>query len=117
MFIHRETFLSAFFGDPSTKSYYCSEELVLAIAALGALLSDKSDELYQESTNYYTAAKSKVLKKIFQLDDSSLDGSTPSSKLAYIQTLLCLAFYDIGNGENPLAWYLSGLAFRIAHEI
>ncbi|SCV00215.1 LAME_0G08306g1_1 [Lachancea meyersii CBS 8951] len=116
-FIHRETFLSAFFGDPATKGYYCSEELVYAIAALGSVLSDKSEELHQHGPQYYNIAKTIALQKIFQLNDSSLVGSTSSAKLAIIQTLLCLAFYDIGNGENPLAWYLSGLAFRIAHEI
>lgn len=116
-FIHRETFLSAFFEDPSTKAYYCSEELVFAIAALGAMVSDRTEELFLNAFNYYNVAKKRVLKKIFLLDDSSLVGSTSSSKLAIVQTLLCLAFFDIGNGENPTAWYLSGLAFRIAHEI
>lgn len=115
-FIHRETFLSAFFGDTSTKGYYCSKELVFAIAALGSKLSDKNEELYSKSQEYYTLAKTKVLNKIFQLDGSTASYSS-SSKLAIIQTLLCLAFYDIGNGENPLAWYESGLAFRMAHEI
>ncbi|CUS25039.1 LAQU0S25e00518g1_1 [Lachancea quebecensis] len=116
-FIHRETFLSALFGEPSTKAYYCSEELVYAIAALGSTLSSKSQDLYHQSSQYYNLAKRAVLQKVFQLDDSSLVGSTSSSKLAIVQTLLCLAFYDIGHGENPLAWYSSGLAFRIAHEI
>ncbi|EDO17712.1 hypothetical protein Kpol_1033p15 [Vanderwaltozyma polyspora DSM 70294] len=117
LFIHRETFLSAFFGDAHTKSYYCSEELVYAISALGSKLSDTNDELFTKSKEYYQTAKSIVLKKIFQLEDSSFADSTSSSKLAIIQTLLCLAFFDIGSGENPMAWYLSGLAFRIAHEI
>ncbi|CCH60902.1 hypothetical protein TBLA_0D04050 [Henningerozyma blattae CBS 6284] len=117
MFIHRETFLSAFFGDTSTKSYYCSEELVFAIAALGAVLSDKSSDLYESADSYYERSKTIVLKKLFQLGDNSLPESTSSSKLAIIQTLLCLAFYDIGNGDNPTAWYLSGLAFRMVYEI
>ncbi|QEU62298.1 Cha4 [Kluyveromyces lactis] len=115
-FIHRETFLSALFGEPSTKAYYCSKELVFAIAALGSKLADKNEELYKKSQEYYTLAKTKVLNKIFQLDGSTASYSS-SSKLGIIQTLLCLAFYDIGNGENPLAWYESGLAFRMAHEI
>lgn len=120
MFIHRETFLSAFFGDKSTKAYYCSEELVFAIAALGSKMSDKGSELYSKSEIYYHRAKSIVLKKIFHLEGQegqALAESTSSTKLAIVQTLLCLAFYDIGCGENPMAWYLSGLAFRIAHEI
>lgn len=117
MFIHRETFLSAFFCDPSTKSYYCSEELVYAIAALGARAAPKSEELYLQSEVYYQRAKQIVLTKIFQLVDRSLADATSSSKLAIIQTLLCLSFYDVAKAENPMAWYLSGLAFRISHEI
>ncbi|CAL9738271.1 activatory protein Cha4p [Monosporozyma servazzii] len=117
MFIHRETFLSAFFRDPSTKSYYCSEELVYAIAALGARAAHKSEELYLQSEVYYQHAKQIVLTKIFQLIDRSLADATSSSKLAIIQTLLCLSFYDVAKAENPMAWYLSGLAFRISHEI
>ncbi|AMD18939.1 HBR038Cp [Eremothecium sinecaudum] len=117
-FIHRETFLSAFFGDINTKSYYCSEELVFAIAALGAGLSSREDDLHAKSADYYNLAKTKVLNKIFQLDTPSyMTTYSSSSKLAVVQTLLCLAFYDIGCGENPLAWYESGLAFRMAHEI
>ncbi|AQZ12172.1 hypothetical protein BZL39_D02280 [Zygosaccharomyces parabailii] len=117
MFIHRETFLSAFFGDETAKSYYCSEELVLAIAALGSKLSCSDGELFNKSEEYYQGAKDKALKTVFQLDGNSFTELTSSSKLAFIQTLLCLAFYDVGSGENAMAWYLSGLAFRIAHEI
>ncbi|CCD23287.1 Cha4p NDAI_0B02520 [Naumovozyma dairenensis CBS 421] len=120
MFIHRETFLSAFFGDNNTKDYYCSEELIYAIAALGSKISNsKTDsKLFSNSFSYYQHSKKIVLEKIFHLQrNNNLDSSTSSSKLAIIQTLLCLSFYDIGNGENPMAWYLSGLAFRIAHEI
>lgn len=117
LFIHRETFLSAFFGDTMTKSYYCSQELVYSIAALGSQRASKKDELFHQSSSYYAEAKTLVLRKIFQLDDNTLDESTSSAKLAIIQTLLCLAFYDIGQADNPSAWYLSGLAFRIAHEI
>ncbi|CCK71270.1 Cha4p KNAG_0G02130 [Huiozyma naganishii CBS 8797] len=117
MFIHRETFLSAFFGDESTKDYYCSEELVFAISALGAKAAMVTDELHEKSEVYYHRAKQIVLTKVFQLVDRSLAESTSSSKLAIIQTLLCLAFYDVASAENSMAWYLSGLAFRIAHEI
>lgn len=117
MFIHRETFLSAFFGHESAKSYYCSEELVFAIAALGSKLSSRDGELYCKSEEYYQTAKNKALKTVFQLDGNSFTELTSSLKLAFIQTLLCLAFYDVGAGENAMAWYLSGLAFRISHEI
>lgn len=117
MFIHRETFLNSFFGDFNTKSYYCSEELVYAIFALGAQIADRSDDVANMGAEYYRRSKSMVLTKIFQLNEDLNDESTSSSKLAIIQTLLCLAFYDIGHGDNPMAWYLSGLAFRISYEI
>lgn len=117
MFIHRETFLNAFFGDFNTKSYYCSKELVFAIFALGAQIAPKGTLLSTKSRSYYEKSKNMVLLKIFQLDGNKNDEATSSSKLAIIQTLLCLAFFDIGCGDNPMAWYLSGLAFRISHEI
>lgn len=117
MFIHRETFLNAFFGDFNSKSYYCSTELVYAIFALGAQIAPRNSPLSQIARNYYERSKSIVLSKIFQLDGHKNDEATSSLKLAIIQTLLCLAFFDIGLGDNPMAWYLSGLAFRITHEI
>lgn len=117
-FVYREALLSAFFQDGLSKSYYCSEELIYAIAALGSKISSKSNELYHKSLNYYDLSRDIILKKTFQRRDC-LSGRTepPSSKLALIQSLLCLAFYDIGRGDNSSAWYFSGLAFRIVHEI
>lgn len=117
MFIHRETFLNAFFGDLNTKSYYCSKELVYAIFALGAQIAPRNTTLSIQAKAYYEKSKNIVLMKVFQLDGNKNEEATSSSKLAIIQTLLCLAFFDIGFGDNPMAWYLSGLAFRISHEI
>lgn len=117
MFIHRETLLKALFEKPTTKSYYCSEELVLAVASLGSQIAESQDELLQKADEFYATSKSLVLGKIFQANQHTSGYSKNSSKLAIIQTLLCLAFYDIGRGENPMAWYFSGLAFRIAHEV
>lgn len=117
MFIHRETFLSAFFGDETAKGYYCSEGLLYSIAALGSRLSSSDGELFGKSEEYYQTAKNKALKLVFQLDGNSFAELTSSNKLVFIQTLLCLAFYDVAAGENAMAWYLSGLAFRIVHEI
>lgn len=45
-FIYREALLSAFFQDRNLKSYYCSKELIYAVAALGSKISNKSGELY-----------------------------------------------------------------------
>ncbi|KOH01333.1 CHA4-like protein [Saccharomyces eubayanus] len=117
-FVYREALLSAFFQDKHSKSYYCSEELIYAIVALGSKITNKSDELYRKSVKYYSFSKQIVLKKVFQTRYySSGKLKSSSSKLALIQSLLCLAFYDMGRGENSSAWYFSGLAFRIVHEI
>ncbi|CAI4056796.1 hypothetical protein N7582_000706 [Saccharomyces uvarum] len=117
-FVYREALLSAFFQDKNSKSYYCSEELIYAIVALGSKITNKSDELYRNSVKYYGISKEIVLKKVFRTRYcSSGKVESSSSKLALIQSLLCLAFYDMGRGENSSAWYFSGLAFRIVHEI
>ncbi|CAI4044096.1 uncharacterized protein SKDI_10G3610 [Saccharomyces kudriavzevii IFO 1802] len=117
-FVYREALLSAFFQDRNSKSYYCSEELIYAVAALGSKITNKSDELYLKSFKYYSLSREIILRKIFQAKDCSFEKEGSSSpKLALIQSLLCLAFYDIGRGENSSAWYFSGLAFRIVHEI
>ena len=34
-----------------------------------------------------------------------------------MQALFCLAFYELGKGDNKIAWYLSGLAIRVGYEM
>lgn len=114
VFIFREAFLIAFLREQREGHEYISEELVYAIAALGASLNKSSDPLYARAHQYYRLAKDKTLAKVFQQEDTN-KSSLP--KLVLIQTLLCLAFYEIKTGNNELAWYFSGLAFRIVHEI
>lgn len=115
VFIYREAFLVAFLREQKEGHEYISEELVYAIAALGASINKSTDPLYARAHKYYQLAKDKTLAKIFQREDDSMNSSLP--KLVLIQTLLCLSFYEIKVGNNELAWYFSGLAFRIVHEI
>lgn len=114
VFIFREAFLVAFLRKQQEGHGYISEELVYAIAALGASLNNRSDPLYAQAHKYYQLAKDKTLSKVFQQQDT---GKSSLSKLVLIQTLLCLAFYEIKVGNNELAWYFSGVAFRMVHEI
>lgn len=117
VFIYREAFLMDFLNKKKNGTCYCSEELVYSVAALGASVSDKSGPLYARSNHYYNTAKRIVLRKLFQEELNSNNYSASSSKLILIQSLLCLSFYNIKHGNNELAWYFSGLACRIVHQI
>ncbi|SCU96304.1 LAMI_0F06084g1_1 [Lachancea mirantina] len=109
IFMHRESFLYGLFNhydDNYENSQYCSEELVYAVAALGSSLTR---ELRSLSTHYYRLAKEKLLKIVF--DEQSM------AKITSVQALLCLAFYELGSGNNQLAWYFSGLAIRVGYDM
>lgn len=109
IFVHRESFLYGFFNhndDTYDDSQYCSEELVYAVAAIGSRLSSDLRDL---SEKYYMLAKDRLLKIVF--DEQSI------AKITTVQALLCLAFYELGNGENQLAWYFSGLAIRVGYDM
>lgn len=109
IFVHRESFLYGFFNhgdDNYENSQYCSEELIYAVAAIGSRLSPELREL---SGQYYQLAKDKLLKIVF--DEQS------TAKITSVQALLCLSFYELGNGNNQLAWYFSGLAIRVGYDM
>lgn len=109
IFVHRESFLYGFFNhneETYDNSQYCSEELIYSVAAIGSRLSK---DLHHLSEQYYEIAKSRLLKIVF--DEQSI------AKITTVQALLCLAFYELGNGENQLAWYFSGLAIRVGYDM
>ncbi|KAL6942075.1 hypothetical protein ACO0QE_003241 [Hanseniaspora vineae] len=109
IFVHRESFLYGFFTDYQDgyeHSRYCSSELVYAVAAVGSRLSP---ELRSKSAEYFETARLEVLNKIFQ--------QSYTAEITTVQTLMCLAFYELGNGNFSSAWYFSGLAIRIGYDI
>ncbi|CDO95313.1 unnamed protein product [Kluyveromyces dobzhanskii CBS 2104] len=109
IFVHRESFLYGFFNhadETYDNSQYCSEELVYAVAAIGSRVSTEYRHL---SEKYYQLAKTSLLKIVFE--EQSI------AKITTVQALLCLAFYELGNGENQLAWYFSGLAIRVGYDM
>lgn len=108
VFIHRESFLY-FFLNNDYDNDFVSEELVYAISALGLRMSE-DDQSRMKADKYYDNAKAMV----FQLDSTSI--STDESSITKIQTLLCLAIYDIGRGKLTSGWLLSGLAFRMGFD-
>lgn len=109
IFVHRESFLYGFFNhtdETYDNSQHCSEELIYAVAAIGSRLSK---DLHHLSEKYYQIAKTRLLKIVFE--EQSI------AKITTVQALLCLAFYELGNGENQLAWYFSGLAIRVGYDM
>ncbi|CUS20802.1 LAQU0S01e14972g1_1 [Lachancea quebecensis] len=109
VFVHRESFLYGFFNhseDNYENSQYCSEELVYAVASVGSRLVPGLRSL---SESYYQKAKEKLLTIVF--DEHS------TAKITTVQALLCLAFYELGKGNNQLAWYFSGLAIRVGYDM
>lgn len=107
-FIHRESFLYYFLSNDYDNDFV-SEELVFAISALGSRVSENED-LRLKSEYFYDHSKSLVFKSN---EDSCFTNGTSITKL---QTLLCLALYDIGRGSLTSGWLLSGLAFRMGFE-
>lgn len=108
-FLHRESFLYGFFNHAENHyedSNYCSTELIYAMCAVGSRLSP---ELHDMSQIYYEKSKIKLLQLVF--DEDSV------ASITTVQALFCLAFYELGKGDNKIAWYLSGLAIRVGYEM
>ena len=109
IFVHRESFLYGFFNhaeDNYGNSHYCSTELVYAMCAIGSRLTP---DLQDVSEIYYQKAKDTLLKLVF--DEQSV------ACITTVQAFLCLAFYELGKGNNQLAWYFSGLAIRVGYDM
>lgn len=102
-FVYREAFLIEFFN-PKINSSYCSSGLILAICAMASCMSS-NETLYLKSINYYSEAKESLLSQL----------SHP--RIASIQALFLLAFYDIGQGNNTSCWMLLGIGVRMGFEI
>lgn len=103
-FIHRESFLNDFLS-PKSNMGYCSEELVYAIAALGAKCS--IDENIRElAISFFETARSKIMStKICQPQINTL------------QALLCLSLYELGEGNASSSWMFSGMAIRMGYDL
>ncbi|QLQ81698.1 hypothetical protein HG537_0F04590 [Torulaspora globosa] len=109
IFVHRESFLYGFFNHAENdyaNSHYCSPELVYAMCAVGSRLSP---ELAAMSEVYYERSKARLLQLVFD--------ERCAARITTVQALFCLAFYELGKGDNEIAWYLSGLAIRVGYEM
>ncbi|CAH6723375.1 activatory protein Cha4p [[Candida] jaroonii] len=109
LFIHRESFLY-FYLSNEIDCEFVTMELIYAISALGARISN-DEFIRSQADDYYKLAK----QRLFANGDEKF--FIRESSICKLQTLLCLAFYDLGRGELASGWLLSGLAFRMGHDL
>ncbi|RJE24683.1 Transcription factor [Aspergillus sclerotialis] len=104
MFIYREAFLRDHFSDCQNCKYW-SPGLLLSMCALGLQMS--SDNRERDLGNrFYAAAESVCIVSVL---------AQPS--ITTVQTILCLAFYALGQGDLSKSWGLSGIVFRMAQDL
>lgn len=104
VFIHRESFLDEFLS-PDKSQGYCSEELVYAIAALGAKCSP-SEDLRVLAQTFFETARNKILTNQICIP-----------QINTLQALLCLSLYELGEGNASASWMLSGMAIRMGYDL
>ena len=104
VFVHRESFLDEFLT-PDRSQGYCSEELVYAIAALGAKCSPTED-LRALAQSFFETARNKILTTRICLP-----------QINTLQALLCLSLYELGEGNASASWMLSGMAIRMGYDL
>lgn len=95
MFIYREAFLRDHFGERNGSKYW-SLPLLLSICALGIVMSHDINQR-RMGEQFYAAAESIII----------VSGLAEPS-ITTVQVFLCLAFYQIGQGNLSKGWGLSG---------
>lgn len=98
MFIYREAFLEDYYENTHRGKYW-SYPLLYAICALGVRAS--SDERVRE--------KSDVLAHCAETTIMTQALGRPHITVA--QSLLCLAFYELGKGNHSKGWLLAGMLY------
>ncbi|CAK7202820.1 hypothetical protein SEUCBS139899_005547 [Sporothrix eucalyptigena] len=105
MFIDREAFVQEYDQDP-VNGEFCSEPLVYAICAIGALMSP-DPETRSMSTSFASSAQDILMSK----------DMLRVPRVTSVQALLCCAFYEVGRGNLSKGWLFSGIAFRIGQDL
>lgn len=99
MFIDRQAFILDF-QRRAFDGQFCSSALINAVCSIGALMSTDS-QIRKKATAFSKMAVQMVM-------DHGLDSLHTTS----VQTLLCCAFYEIGNGNLSKGWLYSGEASK-----
>ncbi len=104
LFIHRGAFISDYYDNAHSGKYW-SYPLLYAICALGIkTLSDIS-----------LRSKSDVLRNCAESMIMSQEIGRP--KITVAQALLCLAYYELGSGNNSKGWLLAGMSSKLHGEM
>ncbi|CAK7234996.1 hypothetical protein SBRCBS47491_009140 [Sporothrix bragantina] len=105
MFIDREAFVQEYDQNP-VNGEFCSEPLVYAICAIGALMSPDPDTR-AISGSFATSAQDILLAK----------DMLGVPRVTSVQALLCCAYYEVGRGNLSKGWLFSGMAFRMGQDL
>lgn len=97
-FIFREAFLVDFFN-PDLAGVYSSDDVVYAVCAMGALISEDA-RIAEKAEFFYTRASEVLLQ--------NMDNPSISS----LQAHLLLGLFDVYNGRNNRGWMRTGDGFR-----
>jgi hypothetical protein len=95
MFVYREAFLSDHFQHAFNGRYW-SPPLLYALCALGAIMSPEPE------------IRQKADLLALQSQQMLLGFGIEQPHITFVQALLCLAFYYIGQGNYSKGWSLSG---------
>ncbi|RDW56460.1 hypothetical protein BP6252_14153 [Coleophoma cylindrospora] len=104
MFIYREAFLEDYYENAHQGKYW-SYPLLYAVCALG-LRASPDAKIQEKGDAVYRIAENIILLK-------ALD----SPHVTVVQSLLCLAFYELGAGNHSKGWVLAGMAFRMGQDL
>lgn len=99
LFVFREAFLLDFFN-PYSNGVYASKELVYAICAIGALVSENT-ETRAQALSFYTKSKELLMQNL------------DSPSITSLQAFLLLGLFDVYNGRNNSGWMLTGDGLRM----
>ena len=105
MFIDREAFVQEYDQDP-INGEFCSEPLIYAICAIGALMSPDPDTR-ATSASFASSAEDILLAREM--------AGVP--RVTSVQALLCCAYYESGRGNLSKGWLFSGMAFRMGQDL
>ncbi|KAL4963825.1 Zn(II)2Cys6 transcription factor [Aspergillus stella-maris] len=111
--VYREYFLSDYHS--GREGRYYSEPLLYAICAMGALAA--GDDADIQGTHERIIMSRSFSDQAQSLICASFESQNPVMTMTTLQALLLLAQVEIGYGRSSKGWLLSGMAFRLAHEM
>lgn len=104
MFVYREAFLLDHLQHAYNGKYW-SPPLLYTLCALGATMSPDQD------------VKKRGEELVLKSQEMLFGYGLEQPHITFVQALLCLAFYHIGQGNYSKGWSVSGMAFRMGQDL